>query len=111
MIWLNYAAGDGATAVAAARIGKNNTAYDKWNNLGIADPKAFVLTFEYIYQLAANTRLRVGYTQFDFSGDATKAGWTANGVANAAVPGVTAGRGLNNDYDYKMFWTEIYSKF
>jgi len=84
---------------------KTDTAYDKWNNLGVADPQAFVLTFEYRYQLAENTRIRIGYTQFDLTGDAQKAA-VKNGNRS-----IDAGRGLNNDYDYNMFWAEIYSQF
>lgn len=96
-----YIAGNGrANSVPVAN--KTNTAYDRYNNLGIADPKAVVLTFEYRYQLATNTRIRVGYTQFDLTGDAKKID---------ATPSVSAGRGWNNDYDYNFFWTEIYSKF
>lgn len=105
-------AGRGLSNVTAIPVGnsKTNTAYDSWNNLGIADPRATVLTFEYRYQLAENTRIRVGYTSFDFTGDARKAGWTA-GVATPGTAGVSAGRGLNNDFDYNMFWSEIYSTF
>jgi hypothetical protein len=57
-----------------------------------------------------NTRIRVGYTQFDMTGDAYKAGWV-NGVATPAQQSISAGRGLNSDYDYNMFWAEIYSQF
>jgi len=97
-------------AIIPAGGSKVNTAYDSWNNLGIADPRATVLTFEYRYQLAENTRIRVGYTAFDFAGDSRKAGWTA-GVATPGTAAVSAGRGLNNDFDYNMFWSEIYSTF
>ncbi len=98
-----YLAGDGRkNAVPVAN--KTNTAYDKYNNLGVSDPSATVLTFEYRYQLTTNTRIRVGLTHFDFTGDAQK----FNG---AAQPKIGAGRGLNDDFDYQFFWTEIYSKF
>jgi hypothetical protein len=97
-----------ANAVVPAT--KGNTAYDRWNNFMIADPEAMVFTFEYRYQLAENTRIRVGYTQFDMTGDAYKAGWV-NGVATPAQQSISAGRGLNSDYDYNMFWAEIYSQF
>jgi hypothetical protein len=90
-----------SNAVIAAN--KTNSAYDKWNNFMIDDPKAAVYTFEYRYQLAENTRIRVGYTQFDFTGDAQS--------VNTGVQAISAGRGLNNDYDYNMFWAEIYSQF
>jgi hypothetical protein len=83
-----------------------NTAYDKWNNFGIDEAEAMVFTFEYRYQLAENTRIRIGYTQFDFTGDAQVISATT-GTTNT----ISAGRGLNNDYDYNMFWAEIYSQF
>ncbi|MFZ5949513.1 MAG: S-layer homology domain-containing protein [Candidatus Rifleibacteriota bacterium] len=106
-----HSAGHGLTNAAIIPAGgsKNNTAYDSWNNIGIADPRATMVTFEYRYQLTENTRIRVGYTNFDLTGDAQKAGWTAGAVT--ATPEISAGRGLNNDYDYNMFWTEIYSLF
>lgn len=94
----------GLTNVAVPAV-KTNTAYDRWNNFGISDAEAMVFTFEYRYQLAENTRIRVGYTQFDFAGSAQK------GVAAPAVQKISAGRGLNNDYDYNMFWAEIFSQF
>jgi predicted HicB family RNase H-like nuclease len=97
-------------AIVAPGSTKANTAYDKWNNFMIDDAEAMVITFEYRYQLTENTRLRVGYMNFDFTGDAQKAGWT-NGVANAAQPTISAGRGLMNDYDYNYFWAEIFSRF
>jgi len=98
---------------------KVNTYYDRWNNFGISDPKAWVLTFEYRYQLAENTRIRVGYTAFDFTGNAFQGGWTqgtgvggAGNTANAAVNSIKAGRGAGlTDYDYNTFWAEIYSRF
>lgn len=97
-----YLQGDGRrNSVPVAN--KTNSSYDTFNSLGIADPAATVLTFEYRYQLAANTRIRVGFTNFDFTGSAQK--------LNGAAPKISAGRGLNNDYDYQFFWTEIYSKF
>lgn len=82
---------------------KINTVYDSWNSFGVADAGATVLTFEYRYQLAENTRIRVGYTTFDFTGKAVRA---APGVNS-----ISAGRGLNGDYDYHLFWSEIYSTF
>ncbi len=98
-----YVAGHNTTAGIPAAFVKTNTAYDRWNNFMTADAKATVLTFEYRYQLAENTRIRVGYTAFDMSGDETKA------LAGAAA--VSAGRGAQNDYDYNMLWAEIFSKF
>jgi len=99
-----------STGVIPANYVKTNTTYDSWNNFGIADARAMVLTFEYRYQLAENTRIRVGYTNFDFQNDARKVGAIA-GAANAATTAISAGRGLNNDYDYNMLWAEIFSKF
>lgn len=88
------------TAGIPAGFNKVDTAYDRWNNFGISDPSAMVLTFEYRYQLAENTRIRVGYTMFDFDGKVSR-----------TAPGVNSGRGVANDYDYNMFWTEIFSRF
>lgn len=97
-----YAAGHSQAAIPAG-FDKVDTVYDRWNNLGISDPEAFVLTFEYRYQLAENTRIRVGYTMFDHNGNVTRA------VGNR----VSSGRNDSGigDYDYNMFWTEIYSRF
>ncbi len=95
--------GNGSINSAVPAV-KTSTAYDSYNSIGIADPEALVLNFEYRYQLAENTRLRVGYTSFDLVGDALR---KAVGVNNA----ISAGRGWNNDYDYHMLWTEIYSTF
>ncbi|MBU1106509.1 MAG: S-layer homology domain-containing protein [Candidatus Riflebacteria bacterium] len=97
-------AGDNTTAgILTPAATKIDSAYDRWNNFMTADAKATVFTFEYNYQLAENTRIRVGYTNFDFGGKETKLGLTAG----------NAGRNLNGrgDYDYNMFWTEIFSKF
>ncbi len=97
--------------VIPANYVKTNTTYDSWNNFGISDAQAMVFTFEYRYQLAENTRIRVGYTAFDFTGDARKYG-ALNGLATgAATPAISAGRGMNDDYDYNMFWAEIFSQF
>ena len=93
------AAGRTNTALPA---NQTNTVYDRWNNFGTAEAKAAVFTFEYRYQLAENTRIRVGYTAFDFTGDA----WKWDGVGSTE-----AGNGLFNDFDYNMFWSEIYSQF
>lgn len=87
-----------------AAYNKTNTVYDRYNNFLTADPKAVVLTFEYRYQLAENTRIRVGYTAFDMTGDETK--------AMVGVPSVGAGEGnTGRDWDYNMFWAELYSRF
>jgi hypothetical protein len=100
------------TGYTLGQTSKTNTAYDKWNNFMTSDAQAMVFTFEYRYQLAENTRIRIGYTQFDFTGDETKAGWN-NGAVAAGAQSVSAGRGLgaNSDYDYNMFWAEIFSQF
>ncbi|EKD83670.1 MAG: hypothetical protein ACD_39C00533G0001, partial [uncultured bacterium] len=97
-----YLAGNGLSSMVPV-ANKDNTAYDTYNNVGIAEPDATVITFEYRYQLAQNTRIRSGLTIFDFciNSDAQR---NAGGIARA-------GRGLNNDYDYMFFWVEIYSKF
>ncbi|HOT28370.1 MAG TPA: S-layer homology domain-containing protein [Candidatus Ozemobacteraceae bacterium] len=95
------AAGDNTTA-GILTTPKTDTPYDRYNNFFVSDPKATVLTFEYRYQLAENTRIRVGYTAFDMSGDFQK-----------TVPAVAAGQGnsIVNDRDYNMFWAELYSRF
>ena len=82
---------------------KTNTAYDRYNNFLTSEAKANVLTFEYRYQLAENTRIRLGYTAFDMTGNAQR--------STALVPSVSAGRGLNGDYKYNTFWAELYSRF
>ena len=51
--------------------------------------KADVLTAEYRYRLAENTRFRVGYTDFKFNKGDLKPGFA----------------------DYRIFWTEILSRF
>jgi len=100
-----YQAGHTNGVVPAAFV-KANTAYDRWNNFGIAEAEAMVLTFEYRYQLAENTRIRVGYTNFEFLGDAF-----------TGIRGGSAGRGIGSvigtqaDFDYDMLWAEIYSRF
>lgn len=98
---VNANAGDaahGTTAGVPAGYNKTNTAYDRYNNFLTADPKAVVLTFEYRYQLAENTRIRVGYTAFDMTGDARTNQSAGEGVAG-------------RDWDYNMFWAELYSRF
>lgn len=90
---------------------KTNTVYDQWNNFGVSDPQSFVLTFEYRYQLAENTRIRVGYTMFDMTGNAVTAGRDAHGAPLVGSRSYSAGRGINGDYDYNMFWAELYSRF
>jgi hypothetical protein len=100
----------GSPDLLAGQTSKNNTVYDRWNNFGTSDAQAMVLTFEYRYQLAENTRIRIGYTAFDMSGSFQKAGWV-NGASVAGTPSISAGRGSAGDYDYNMFWAEIYSRF
>ncbi len=110
----------GTADIGTAGASKTNTVYDRWNNFGIADAAANVFTFEYRYQLAENTRIRVGYTMFDFTGDYLNGGWTqtaaaaATGGGSVSVPAnasLRAGRGFNGDYDYNTFWAELYSRF
>jgi hypothetical protein len=91
------------TGAVPAGFNKTNTVYDRFNSLMIADPKAMVLTLEYRYQLSKAMHLRVCYTNFDISGDAQK--------LNGPTPKISGGRGFNNDYDYNLFWAELYSKF
>ena len=97
-----YSNGDTTAAAynAAVAAGLTDTAYDRWNNFATSDAKAVVFTFEYRYQLAENTRIRVGYTNFEMDGDHQK-----------TAPAIAAGRGTVGDYDYNMFWAELYSKF
>lgn len=91
------------TGLVAGQANKTNTAYDRFNNFGTSEANATVLTFEYRYQLAENTRIRLGYTAFDFTGDFQK---------NVGAGSISAGRGVSGaDYDYNMFWAEIYSQF
>ncbi len=80
-----------------------NSPYDTFNNLGISDPSLHMMTMEDRYRLAADTRLRVGFTQCDFDGDAFR--------SVGGSPPVKAGRGFRGDYDYTMVWTELFSKF
>ena len=80
-----------------------NSAYDNFNNIGIADPAMRLITFEYRYKLTKNTRLRVGAVKCNFTGDAFK------GVGGARP--VAAGRGFKGDYDYQMVWTEVFGRF
>ncbi|MFZ2960804.1 MAG: S-layer homology domain-containing protein [Candidatus Ozemobacteraceae bacterium] len=83
---------------------KTNSVYDKYNNFGTSQAQANVLTFEYRYQLAENTRIRLGYTAFDMTGDAQR--------AVGATPSIAAGRGFGGgDYKYNTFWAELYSRF
>jgi len=94
-----YRAGNGYVN-SAIPADKTNTLYDRTNNFGTAEAKATVTTVEYRYQLAKNTRIRVGCTLFDFGGDAVK------GAAR-----IGAGNGRYNDFDYTYFYSEIGSKF
>jgi hypothetical protein len=80
-----------------------NTSYDNFNNLGIANPSATMITFEYRYALTDNVKIKVGYINCDLTGEAQK--------ATATQAKVSAGRGFNNDYDYNLLWTEVYCLF
>jgi len=94
---------NGNDVAATIPAAKRDTLYDRCNNFGTAEAKAGVFTFEYRYQLAENTRIRLGYTNFAFDGNETK----------TSIPGFNgkAGRGNSGDFDYNMFWAELYSRF
>ncbi|OGK09613.1 MAG: hypothetical protein A2W80_07200 [Candidatus Riflebacteria bacterium GWC2_50_8] len=98
-----YANGDTTAALYAADAKGANSAYDRWNNFMTAEGEAAVFTFEYRYQLAENTRIRLGYTNFEMTGDAQ--------TLTTTQKKIEAGGGLYGDYDYSMLWTEIYSQF
>lgn len=100
----HYRAGN-INGVIPAGFEMRNSRYDTFNNIGVADPKATMLQFEYRYQLSKSTKIKVGYATFDLTGDAQKP-TAANGNTR-----IKAGRGLNNDFDYQLLWTEIYSVF
>jgi len=89
--------------IIPAAFVRTNSDYDSFNNIGIPDPKMMILNLEYCYQLAKNTRLRLGYVNCIFDGSARK--------AVGAVQPVKSGRGRFDDFDYQMFWSEIYSRF
>ncbi len=80
-----------------------NSPYDTFNNVGIANPSLRMLTLEYRFRLAKNTRLRIGAVNCDFVGDAFS--------SVGGSPSVKAGRGFRGDYDYTMVWTELFSRF
>ncbi|MBR4570323.1 MAG: hypothetical protein IKO19_06600, partial [Candidatus Riflebacteria bacterium] len=63
-----------------------------------ADLKANIITFEYTYKLAENTRLRLGYQNSSVEGKDYRAG--ANNE-NVACP----------DIDTNLYYAEIYSRF
>ena len=89
--------------VIPAGMELRNTSYDNFNNMGIADPSATMLQFEYQYHFSKNVTLRVGYINCDLTGSAQK--------LTATQAKIGAGRGLNNDYDYNLLWTDIYCTF
>ncbi len=80
-----------------------DSAYDTFNNIGVADPEMRIISCEYRYQLHKNTHLRVGAVKCDFLGSAFR-----NSPGSLPVP---AGRGLRGDFDYQMLWAEIFSRF
>jgi hypothetical protein len=82
---------------------KRNSVYDTYNNLGIADPSATMLQFEYRYALSKNVNLRIGYINCDLTGTAQK--------RTPIQAKISAGRGFNGDYDYQLLWTELYCDF
>ncbi len=66
----------------------------------VRDGSADVYTFEYRYALTENTRIRVGYTDFQFDGKYTTN--VKTGVNNASGTGLA---------DYGMLWAELFSRF
>lgn len=66
----------------------------------VQDGSADVYTFEYRYALTDNTRIRVGYTDFQFDGKYTTN--VKTGVNNAGGTGLA---------DYGMLWAELFSRF
>lgn len=66
----------------------------------VKDAAANVMTLEYRYRLTENTRVRVGYTNFEFDGKYTTG--VKTGVNNAAGTGLA---------DYGILWAEVYSRF
>lgn len=66
----------------------------------VKDAAANVMTLEYRYRLTENTRVRVGYTDFEFDGKYTTG--VKTGVNNAGGTGLA---------DYGILWAEVYSRF
>jgi hypothetical protein len=89
--------------VIPAGFNLDNSAYDRFNSIGVADPKMLILNFEYRYQLTKNSRIRVGFIDCSFNGDAVKQTVLTNAIK--------AGEGRFGDYDYNLFWVEIYNRF
>lgn len=74
-----------------------NESKDAYNTIGYADLKFGMLTFEYCYQLAENTRLRLGYAKV----------FEDSIIRRAATPADKPVKAKDQD----IFYTEIYSKF
>ncbi len=74
---------------------KSNTFADRVNqqNAYTHDLKASIITFEYTYKLAENTRLRLGYQNGKVEGN--------NGVQGVSI----------DDVKTNLYYTEIYSRF
>ncbi|MBR4569255.1 MAG: S-layer homology domain-containing protein [Candidatus Riflebacteria bacterium] len=75
---------------------KGNTFADRAGGAFNNDLKANIITFEYTYKLAENTRLRLGYQNSKIEGN--------TGVAGAAAVGM-------DDVKTDLYYTEIYSRF
>ena len=71
---------------------------DAYNTIGYDDLKFSMLTFEYNYQLAENTRLRLGYAKVFEDSIITR---------ENLVEGIAKKKAKDQD----IFYTEIYSKF
>lgn len=71
---------------------------DHYNTVGYDDLKFSMLTFEYNYQLAKNTRLRLGYAKVFEDSIITR---------ENLVEGIAKKKAKDQD----IFYTEIYSKF
>jgi hypothetical protein len=74
---------------------KSNTFADRVNqqNAYTHDLKASIITFEYTYKLAENTRLRLGYQNGKVEGN--------NGQQGVSI----------DDVKTNLYYTEIYSRF
>ncbi len=82
----------------------NNLKDDIDNPLGTDDGKAGVLTLEYKYRISKTLTLKAGLTNFKYDGKSN------NGVNDAGYGTVISG-GMPKDRDYRLFWTELYTKF
>ena len=74
--------------IVQAKDDNKDSTFFAGGGVGRSD-KADVMTAEYRYRLAENTRFRIGYTDFKFGSGDLKPGYS----------------------DYRLFWTEILSRF